>query len=141
MTSSPTPSLVRADQRYSCSLNAVVRPGGAAGSTADGAEPVVLGRTAGEGDGTTKATVVDVSRGGLGVSTPIFFPRGARVEVSIALPGGAPGTVVGRVQRVDMRDRNPTYYLGLALVSPQDSVPVLESIMSDLRKGSAEVRR
>jgi predicted polyphosphate/ATP-dependent NAD kinase len=71
---------------------------------ADPSDQVLLGRSAGEGDGTVKATVVDLSRGGLGVCTP-------------------------------------TYYLGVSMASPSDAAPVLESLMSELRRASAEVSR
>jgi hypothetical protein len=137
-----TPSLVRADQRYNCSLGAVLRPAVAEASMPGGepSDQVLLGRSAGEGDGTVKATVVDLSRGGLGVCTPIFFPRGARIEISVTAKDGI-GTVVGRVQRVEMRDRKPTYYIGVSMASPSDAAPVLESLMSELRRASAEVSR
>lgn len=142
MQPNPTPSLVRADQRYNCSLGAVLRPapGDTSSPSADLGDQVLLGRSAGEGDGTVKVTVVDLSRGGLGVSTPIFFPRGARVEISVAGKGGV-STVVGRVQRVEMRDRKPTYYLGVSMANTTEAAPVLESLLNDLRRSTAEVGR
>lgn len=142
MQPNTTPSLVRADQRYNCSLGAVLRPAtvDAQSLGADPSEQVLLGRNAGEGDGTVKATVVDLSRAGLGVSTPIFFPRGARVEISVAGKSGV-GTVVGRVQRVEMRDRKPTYYIGVSMANVAEAAPVLESLLNDLRRADAEVVR
>lgn len=135
-----TPSLVRADQRYTCSFGAVLRPV-TVGAASDAGEAVALGRSAGEGDGTVKAVVVDLSRGGLGVSTPIFFPRGSHIDVCAKLPDGSEQRVVGRVQRVEMRDRKPTYYLGLSLVQPDEAGPVLELLMTDLRRGAVGVVR
>lgn len=142
MEPNPTPSLVRTDQRYNCSLGAVLRPAPDEPSEVgrDLGDQVLLGRSAGEGDGTVKVTVVDVSRGGLGVATPIFFPRGSRIEISVNGKDGV-GTVQGRVQRVEMLDRRPTYRLGVLFANATDSMPVVESLLKDLGRASAEVER
>lgn len=128
MQTSASPSLVRADQRFSCSLSAVLRP------VSDAEESVSLARAVGEGDGTVKITVVDASRGGIGVTAPIFLPRGSHVEVRIFGPRGELGVVTTRVQRVEMRDRHPTYYLGLAALSVGDAAPVMQAVLAEVRR-------
>lgn len=128
MQTSASPSLVRADQRFSCSLAAVLRP------VPDAEESVSLARAVGEGDGTVKITVVDASRGGIGVTSPVFLPRGSHVEVRIFGPRGELGVVTTRVQRVEMRDRRPTYYLGLAVISAADAAPVMQAVLAEVRR-------
>lgn len=128
MQTSSAPSLVRADQRFSCTLDGIARP------TTEGEESVSLARAVGEGDGTVRITVVDVSRGGIGVTSPVFLPRGSHVEVSISGPRGVLGTVVTRVQRVEMRDRRPTYYLGLSITAASDAAPVMQAVLAEVRR-------
>lgn len=127
MQTGSSPSLVRADQRYTCSMQAVMRP------APDADDAVSLTRAVGEGDGTVKVTVVDASRGGVGVISAVFLPRGSHVEVSIAGPKDMLGTITARVQRVEMRDRRPTYYLGLAVIPGSDSGQAMQAVLAEVR--------
>ncbi len=111
MQSGPDQLVVRQHQRLQCSLPAKV-------AIADShAGAVVLARTASEG-GALKTTVVDCSRGGLGLQTHVLLPRSCIVIVQLRdpAPGGDPSPIVltCRVQRVTMTDRTPTFYLGLS---------------------------
>ena len=93
----------------------------------DAAEQVTLARAVGDGSGAIEVFITDASRGGLGIESAVFIPRGCRMKIRIQ--SGAGGTIgVGvatgtvhdltlRVQRVTMLDRKPTYYLGLSFVS------------------------
>lgn len=127
MNQAVNPTPVRSDQRVQCALNASVRINESIG------EAVQLSRGAGEGDGSVKVTIVDASRAGLGMVSPVFMPRGAKLDVKMTLGGGADFTVVARVQRVEMRDRTPSFYLGLA-VSGSSSQPSnsLEALVNEI---------
>lgn len=104
--------VVRQHERYSCQVQADV------GITADSPSRVVLSRTVGNGTGVLAATVVDCSAGGMGLESPVYLPRNARLLVRLDL-GDASGRdghveIEGTVQRATMISRAPRYYLGLA---------------------------
>lgn len=119
-------TIVRADQRVTCDLVGLVRPGEAMG------EHVVLSRAAGEGDGSLKVRVVDVSRGGLGFMSSVFVPRSAALDVEVTRPAGGTVKVPCRVQRVEMRDRGPSYFVGVS-VSAENRAPI-DTLMAELTK-------
>jgi hypothetical protein len=108
MTKSGTEQLVvRQHERHLCRVACSLRMG------EQGAEQVALARSVGDGAGRVEATIVDCSRGGLGLESRVFLPRGSRMLVRIGTPeGGAELSV--RVQRATMTDRTPTYYLGVS---------------------------
>jgi hypothetical protein len=113
MAQGPEQLVVRQHERYHCRLGATVR-------VADiSVDQVALARSVGDGAGVVKATVVDCSRGGMGLETTVFFPRGCRLRVHL---GGADSLVElsVRVQRASMLDRTPTYYLGVSFVGSGD---------------------
>jgi hypothetical protein len=58
------------------------------------------------------ARVVDFSLGGLGLSSPVYFPLTSQLRVTLADAGGQTLKVDLRVQRSAMTDRTPTYYIG-----------------------------
>jgi len=105
--------VVRQHERFHCRLSLHLRVGDEAG------EQVVLARTAGDGTGAVDATITDTSRGGMGIESAVFFPRGCRLKARIKrdASGRAPEKdMMVRVQRVSMLDRKPTYYLGVSFV-------------------------
>jgi hypothetical protein len=114
MSNSAEQLVVRQHERFHCRLPSQIRV------AAEVAEQVVLARTVGDGSGALDVFVTDCSRGGVGIESPIFFPRGCRLKVRVkpvdAYEGPGPEVVV-RVQRVTMLDRTPTYYLGVSFVS------------------------
>ncbi|MBX9736089.1 MAG: PilZ domain-containing protein [Phycisphaerales bacterium] len=69
---------------------------------------------------TIRAVMTDCSLGGLGLNTAIFFPKRARVVMTYTTEEGPAIELALRVMRVQMIDREPTYYLGMALVDPND---------------------
>ena len=84
----------------------------------DAADQVTLARSIGDGSGAIDVFITDASRGGLGIESVVFMPRGCRLKIRVQ--GGTAGSVHDltlRVQRVTMLDRTPTYYLGLSFVS------------------------
>jgi hypothetical protein len=104
--------VVRQHERIVCRLAAHVRV------TEDLAEQVVIARSVGDGMGAVEAFITDASRGGLGIESNVFFPRGCRVIVRVRASGTTPvQDLTLRVQRVSMLDRKPTYYIGLSFVS------------------------
>ena len=84
---------------------------------------VRLSASSGAKDGWIDVSVIDVSWGGLGFVTSVFFPR--RTVLHIRLSGAdnaAPPLVEAavRVQRVVMTDRRPAYLFGAAFDSLSD---------------------
>ena len=80
----------------------------------------MLARTVCDGTGAIDAFVTDASRGGLGVESAVFIPRGCRLRVRMRSQGAVAAPekdLIVRVQRVSMLDRKPTYYLGVSFVS------------------------
>jgi hypothetical protein len=114
MPNSPEQLVVRQHERFHCRLASQLRV------AAEVAEQVILARTVGDGSGLLEAFLTDCSRGGLGIESTVFFPRGCRIKVRVkpldAYEGPGPEMVV-RIQRVSMLDRTPTYYLGVSFVS------------------------
>jgi hypothetical protein len=98
--------VVRQHDRVACRLSATLQV------AAEHRGKVVVARTAGEGSGQVRVTVVDVSPGGLALESPVYFPKGCRLEVQVDGLGGPVGGVKVRVQRTAMLDRTPRYYLG-----------------------------
>lgn len=120
--------LVRQHERYTCRLSAKLTV------VPEDAPQVSIARSVGDGAGGVNCIVVDCSSGGVGLQSPVFIPRGAKVIVTISsqvVPSTTldappepsslelPATVFKgtlRVQRVSMLDRTPAYYLGTALI-------------------------
>lgn len=131
----PEQLVVRQHERYLCRLRCRV---GVGEQTAD---QVVVARTMGDGSGSIDASVVDCSRGGMGLESAVFFPRGSRLKVRVA--AGADGRthdVLVRVQRATMQDRTPTYYLGVSFAgSGDDHGRSVEQII-ELARSSATPR-
>ncbi len=78
---------------------------------------VSLTAKAASANSTVEATVVDASDGGLGVMSPVYFPKGALVQLSFKNHMNSRDMAVEsvfRVQRILMTDRRPGYLLGLA---------------------------
>lgn len=109
--------VVRQHQRLQCALasEAVIAP--------EHVGPIALSPLAADSAGTFHPTVVDISRGGIGLRTKTFFPKQARITVTITDTAlEAPITATVKVQRVVMTDRTPTYELGTAFVDPNPAL-------------------
>lgn len=75
--------------------------------------------------------LVDIGRGGLGFECPVFFPRGAVVDVTVNDPdgNGALLTCRGVVRRTSMVDRTPTYAAGVQFIEPsQEALEAIDAI-------------
>lgn len=114
-------SLVRADERRSCAVTARL------GAARESREQVELSESH-----DLEVTIVDYSKGGLGVQSSRFVPQGCMVRVSVS--NGASreeAEADGRVQRVAMVDRGPSYYLGLSFTNVVEAENrVLDAIRS-----------
>ncbi len=140
MTSGNEQLVVRQHDRHECQVAVEVA------ISTEHAGKVVLSRTVGDGAGTISATMVDISSGGLGLSSPVFLPKGCHLDVRLIRtetaptgPRAAPSTLFEtqvRIQRTTMTDKSPTYYIGTAFVSDD---PVEESqrraLMEQVRRG------
>ncbi len=68
--------------------------------------------------------VIDVSKGGLGLRSPIFMPKNLRVTLTIANFGASDGKqgltlkIRSIIRRCIMLDHKPTYQLGLQFIDP-----------------------
>lgn len=80
------------------------------------AQAVRLSRASGARDGSIEGDVVDLSGGGVGFLSPVFFPKRLLMDVQVLAPGSASPLLVcrGRVTRVLMTDRRPMYLVGVA---------------------------
>jgi len=90
------------------------------------AERVAISQTVSTRSGRVAVKIVDCGRGGLGVESRVFLPKGAALEVRVLDPAGEedggtspPVLLEGSllVQRVRMIDREPTYYIGCAFAA------------------------
>ena len=109
--------VVRQHERCHCALNseAAIAP--------EHAGAIALSPLAADASGTFHPTVVDISRGGIGLRTKTFFPKQARLTVTITDPAlEAPISATVKVQRVVMTDRTPTYELGTSFVDPSPAL-------------------
>ncbi len=84
---------------------------------------VRLARASGAKDGWIEVDVVDLSSGGVGFVSMLFFPR--RSLLTLRIFGNAPeapavATVQCRIQRVCMTDRRPAYLIGGAIEATDD---------------------
>lgn len=116
MSSQNDQLVVRQHERVLCKLPAHVRVADAC------ATQIVLARTTGDASGTIDATIVDCSRGGLGIQLPMFLPRAAQLIVRLKpdVAANVPGDVelLVRIQRASMTERTPMYYLGVSFKVP-----------------------
>jgi hypothetical protein len=110
--------VVRQQERVLCALAVEMRV------APDDAARVVLATTAGAGGGLVRATAVDCSLGGMGIDSPVFFPKGCHITVRAPLadPSGDPSIepraveLIAQVKRVSMINRTPSYYLGVLFI-------------------------
>lgn len=118
--------VVRQQERVQCALPVEMRV------AAEDAPRVVLSSSVGAGGGLVRAAAVDCSMGGMGIETPVFFPRTCRVTVRVPLiePGADPtaGPVVlelaAQVKRVTMLNRTPVYYVGVLFLGKGEEFEV-----------------
>lgn len=127
------PQVVRQHERLTCRMPVTLKP------VSDAGGQVVLSRTAADGDGSASGVLLDCSRGGLGLESPVYVPRGAIVRVSMARPGTGTVEITGCVQRSMMRDRTPRYYLGLSYAGVEGAeIPRIEAVMAIARDSGVE---
>ncbi len=103
--------VVRQHERFVCRLPSHMRV------AEEASDQVTLGRAVGDGTGASSMVITDASRGGLGVESNVFFPRGCRLKIRVQDGTQTVHELTLRVQRVTMIDRKPTYYIGLSFVS------------------------
>lgn len=94
---------------------------------------------------TIKATVRDVSRGGMGLETPLFLPRMTKATVRIWLKAGGAGERVVergiRIRRAAMVSEAPSYLLGAQFIAREgESDADLEDLLrlADAHGGAGE---
>ncbi|RMH14693.1 MAG: PilZ domain-containing protein [Planctomycetota bacterium] len=90
-----------------------------------------------ERDGWIKATLTDISPGGLGLITEVFVPRMSILRVRVMELEGDRHVldVKVRTQRVMMTDRRPGYLLGAAFVDLTDEQKTLVESITSLGAG------
>jgi len=118
---------VRQHERLACDLSARV---------AVVAEGVVrLSRLAPGGGGEFDARIVDLSRGGVGLYSPVYLPPASTLTVRLAGGPGLPELECkGVVRRAVMVERAPTYYLGVSVdTRTPETAASLERAMDAVR--------
>lgn len=128
MTIEQTELAVRQHDRYRCDLCAEISVAPAS------AGAIRLSRAAPGSGGRVPVRVVDLSRGGVGLSSPVLFPQTCRLTLKLPVPqvaGGGARTfeLALRVQRATMTDRLPTYYIGTSF---EEHGPEHEQIVTTL---------
>jgi len=105
---------VRQHERYRCALGVglVMAP--------QHADILRLSPNVVDARNTVRAVMTDCSFGGLGLNVGVFFPKRALIVMTHAPDGGPAIELLLRVMRVQMVDRQPTYYLGMGLADAQD---------------------
>lgn len=123
--------VVRQHERHECRIGAVVV------CESSGPGEVHVSRTVGDGAGGVPTTLIDVSSGGVGLWSAVFFPKGCRLRLKVFGDDslGAEGAAV-RVQRVQMTDRKPTYYLGLSFAGDAPTNARVSAALNALAKAS-----
>lgn len=122
--------MVRQYERVRCELAATLTV------APEHAEKVVLGRGLLGAGGRLAIEVLDVSLGGIGLRSRVFLPRNTSLIVNVCPPGITEvqeWLVV--VQRAQMTDRVPTYYMGTALITQNvASAAMAQSLVDALRR-------
>lgn len=122
---SPGTLVVRRFERQSLCMLAEVRP-------ADSMKSALrLSRTAGHGTGAAPATLFDLSEGGMGIRSGVFFPKRSELIARVLDDsGGVVAEVPCIVQRVTMVGRKPEYELGLSFnASAQALAPMMKALL------------
>jgi len=113
----PGTLVVRRFERQSLCLRSEIRPAGSMSGV------VRLSRASGQRTGGVPATLFDLSEGGMGIRTGVFFPK--RSEL-LALVLDKSGREIAElpcvVQRVTMVGRQPEYELGLSFAAPAEAL-------------------
>jgi hypothetical protein len=121
---------VRRHDRLRCDLDARCR-------IADGHEAqLALSQGVTDAEGAIELRVVDCSEGGLGLRSPVFLPKGALLSVDVPPPGGGGPERLRfglRIQRVEMVDRAPAYYLGTSLSDEAAGTAAVGTLLQRLR--------
>jgi hypothetical protein len=87
--------------------------------------------------GLLRVTAVDMSRGGIGLSSPVYLPPSCRLRLEVELPGGGEFKGAVRVHRAAMSDRKPTYYIGCAFEEADPARDAaLAGILATLKGGA-----
>lgn len=126
---------VRGYERYQCNLISLVRV------ESEHAKLIRVDKSAPGAGGPATVHIVDLSMGGVGLRSPLFFPLSTKLVLSIHPPEalGIDAVEVGlRVQRVIMLDRTPAYYLGTAYdnLTPKQS-ELISGMLADLKAAGA----
>lgn len=116
--------MVRGSKRSECSVAARLEIGESCRAQVEFADATAI-----------DVTVVDYSAGGLGVRLGQFLPQGCVVRVRVEDSSGEVVQVGGRVQRISMIDRVPTYYAGLSFVEDDTGA---ERMLTSIRLASKE---
>jgi hypothetical protein len=109
MSSHGTDLAVRGQERYQCGFPSLLVV------ATEHQKLIKLDKSSPGGGGPVPVQVVDLSMGGLGLRSPVFFPLSCRLVITLQATDTEPELSVPlRLQRVMMLDRAPSYYLGTA---------------------------
>lgn len=108
--------IVRRDARRDVRMRAVVSVPRSEEST------LRLSESAPVGAGGVDAVLVDIGKGGMGFESPVFFPRGVELDVSVSDPDGNGALLIERaiVRRTSMIDRTPSYATGVQFLGASE---------------------
>ena len=137
MSTNATDLAVRGHERYQCNVPAVLAV------HSEHAKLIRLDKSAPGAGGPASVHIVDLSMGGVGLRSPLFFPLSTRLVLHLTPPSGDVSHAIPlslRVQRVMMLDRSPAYYLGTAFegLAPEHAAVVSE-LLDGLRASGAKL--
>lgn len=101
---------LRQHQRQELEIPGVLRPEGDVPRFSSGS---------GFADG-VRVTILDVSAGGIGIASPVFFPRGAEAVVSIERPNAPSVRATLRFMRIRALGTAGSYFLGARFADPEE---------------------
>jgi hypothetical protein len=136
--------VVRQQERVQCALPVELRV------APEDVSRVALSSNAGAGGGLVRAKAVDGSLGGMGIETPVFFPKSCRLTLRIPMveagaESGAEAVVIelaAQVKRVTMLNRTPIYYLGVLFLGKGPEVEAAKArLMEVVSRGGTPMRR
>ncbi|MEM8835295.1 MAG: PilZ domain-containing protein [Planctomycetota bacterium] len=101
---------LRKHQRQELEIPGVLRPRG---------DLPRFSSASGFADG-VQVRILDVSAGGIGIISPVFFPRGSEAIFTISRPGESNVSATLRLMRVRAHDAAGAYFLGARFANPDE---------------------
>jgi hypothetical protein len=67
--------------------------------------------------------------------SPVFMPRSVTLEIEVTRPRGGTVKMPCRVQRIEMRDRGPNYFLGVSVAGEHRAA--IDTLMAEVTQAQS----